>query len=143
LILALLLVVPFQWGELKVSGPLLTAGEWLARMTLPLALLGIGGSLSGQLKGAFASVPLQATVLKLLVLPGLIMALAVAAGFRGAELGVLVLMFSSPTAAASFAMAKAMGRDAILTAQVIALSTLGSLFTISAFLYILFYYALI
>ncbi len=132
-----------QWSETTVSGPILTAGEWIARMTLPLALLGVGGSLGGQLRTSLDAATRHAVALKLIVLPAIVAACAALFGFRGAELGVIVLMFASPTAAASFAMAKAMGADENLTARVIALSTLGSLLTLSGFLYVLFDFALV
>ena len=52
-------------------------------------------------------------------------------GFRGIDLGILLLMSSAPTAAASYVMARAMGGNATLAANTIALTTLGSLFTTS------------
>lgn len=143
LILAIAVAFGFQWAEITVSGPVLTAGEWVARMTLPLALLGIGGSLAGQLRSGLDAATLHAVSLKLAILPAMVAACAAIVGFRGAELGVIVLMFASPTAAAAFAMAKAMRADENLTARVIALSTLGSLITLSGFLYVLFDFALV
>ena len=55
-----------------------------------------------------------------------------AVGFRSMELGVLMLMASAPSAAASYAMVRAMGGNATLAANIIALTTLGSLLTTSA-----------
>jgi predicted permease len=46
-------------------------------------------------------------------------------------------MFSSPTAAAAFVMAVSMKADGQLTANVIALSTLGAAFSVSAMIYVL------
>ena len=54
------------------------------------------------------------------------------AGFQGMELGVLVLMASSPSAAAGYSMVRAMGGNATLAANIIALTTLGSLVSTSA-----------
>jgi predicted permease len=76
-------------------------------------------------------------MLKLVILPVLIVAAAIGMGFRGAELMVLALMFSSPTAAAAFVMAVSMKADGQLTANVIALSTLGAAFSVSAMIYVL------
>ena len=69
--------------------------------------------------------------------------MALACGFRGIELGVIVLMASSPTAAASYMMTKAMGGNAPLAANIIVLTTLGSLITSSLTLFVLRNFALI
>jgi predicted permease len=60
------------------------------------------------------------------------MAIAIALGFRGMELGVLLFMSSAPTAAASYVMVKALGGNAFLAANIIAITTVGSLITTSA-----------
>ena len=56
----------------------------------------------------------------------------IALGFRGTELGVLFLMASAPAAAAGYVMVRAMGGNASLAANIIALTTLGSILTTSA-----------
>lgn len=111
------------------------AGSYLSRMTLPLALLTIGGSLS--LTALKASSRLSTVVVfsKLVVVPLAVGAGAWWFGFRGIELGCLVLMFASPTAAAAFVMARAIGGNAALASNTIALSTLLSLVTLSVYLY--------
>jgi predicted permease len=47
------------------------------------------------------------------------------------RLGILLLMWSAPTAAASYVMVRAMGGNAALAPNIIALTTLGSLATTS------------
>lgn len=68
---------------------------------------------------------------KLVLVPLVLTAGAVALGFRGIELGILMLMASSPSAAAGYVMVRAMGGNAALAANIIALTTLGSLLTTS------------
>ena len=58
-------------------------------------------------------------------------------GFRGADLGVLFLYFASPTAAASFVMARAVGSDHRLAATIIVITTLSTAVTINAGLLLL------
>jgi hypothetical protein len=53
------------------------------------------------------------------------------AGFQGIDLGVLMLMSGAPTAAASYVMVRAMGGNAVLAANIIAVTTLGSILTTS------------
>ncbi|TVV43773.1 AEC family transporter [Thalassolituus sp. C2-1] len=137
LIIAIVLAVPFsalQWPLPEVA---LRVGNSLAAMTLPLALIGVGGSLSFAALRRGSAVVLHIVTLKLLVVPVIIAVAAWMCGFRGVELGVICLMFASPTAAAAFVMARSMGADAELTANAIALTTIGSVLTVSGFVYVL------
>ncbi len=137
LIIAIVLAVPFsalQWPLPEVA---LRVGNSLAAMTLPLALIGVGGSLSFAALRRGSAVVLHIVTLKLLVVPVIIAVAAWMCGFRGVELGVICLMFASPTAAAAFVMARSMGSDAELTANAIALTTIGSVLTVSGFVYVL------
>jgi predicted permease len=47
------------------------------------------------------------------------------------DLGILLLMSSTPTAASSYVMVRAMGGNAPLAANIVALSTVGSLISTS------------
>ncbi len=137
LIIAIVLAVPFsalQWPLPEVA---LRVGNSLAAMTLPLALIGVGGSLSFAALRRGSAVVLHIVTLKLLVVPVIIAVAAWVCGFRGVELGVICLMLASPTAAAAFVMARSMGADAELTANAIALTTIGSVLTVSGFVYVL------
>lgn len=137
LVLALFAALILQWLEIPLPDIIHQTGRWLGQMALPLALIGSGGSISQQLRGSFSGTVRQIVLLKLILLPAIVLTGAAACGFRGTEIGVIALMFASPTAAAAFVMAKAMNSDALLTARAIALTTLGSLLSISAFLYVL------
>ncbi len=108
----------------------------LAAMTLPLALIGVGGSLSFAALRRGSTAMLYIVTLKLLVVPVIITAVAWLCGFHGVELGVICLMFTSP-AGAAFVMARCQGPDAELTANAIALTTIGSVLTVSGFVYVL------
>jgi hypothetical protein len=74
---------------------------------------------------------LGAAFSKLIFVPTVFVLGAMAFGFKGMDMGILLLMASSPTAAASYVMTKSMGGNATLAANIIALTTLGSLFTTS------------
>jgi predicted permease len=63
---------------------------------------------------------------KTLLSPLVLTTMAYLAGFNGMELGIVFLMSAAPTAAASYVMARAMGGNAALAANVIVLSTIGS-----------------
>ena len=108
-----------------------TGGEYVARMTLPLALICIGGSMSlGELKNS-SSVSTLAVVTKLIIVPVAMVYPAYLLGFTGMDLGVLFLMVSSPSAAAGYIMVQGMGGNGKLAANIVAISTLASVITVS------------
>jgi len=76
-------------------------------------------------------------LLKTLLLPLLITWLAWLLGYRDLTLGVLFLLFMSPTATASFIMVKSMGGNDALAANLIMTTTLVSLVTGSLGLFLL------
>ena len=116
---------------------LLATGDYLGSMALPLALLGTGASMSLSGLRRAGGATLSVVVLKAAALPGLCTVLAALLGFKGMELGVLFLMFVSPTATASYPMVRAMGANDALAANIIMLSTLACLFTCSLGIFVL------
>ena len=66
------------------------------------------------------------TTLRLVVFPGIALPLAMLTGLRGPEFAVLISMFATPTAVASFSMAAQMGGNPELAASAVTLTTLLS-----------------
>ncbi|MBE0488209.1 MAG: AEC family transporter [Halomonas sp.] len=131
LILAVVAAIPVAALKLRLPGWLMTSGEYFASLTLPLALICIGATLSLGAIRESGRLATSASLLKMVTVPLLATTAAWLAGFEGRELGVLFLFFASPTAAAAFVMAKAMGGNAVLTANIIALTTLMASLTIT------------
>lgn len=131
LIIAIVLALPFAWWDVRPPELLMKAGKTLADMTLPLALLCTGASLDFHTLKQEMNKTLLATFSKLVLIPVLFTAGGWWFGFRGIDLGILLLMSSAPTAAASYVMARAMGGNATLAANTVVLTTLGSLLTTS------------
>jgi hypothetical protein len=126
LILSILAGILVSLSGFQVSEILLNTGSYFAQMTLPLALLCAGASI--RMQEFQASRPLYWAVAgKLLSVPLLITLGGVAIGLRGESLGVLYLMSSAPTAAASYPMAQALRGNHHLAAAIIAATSLGSL----------------
>ncbi|SEL92757.1 AEC family transporter [Halomonas daqiaonensis] len=131
LILAVVAAVPVAAMGLPLPGWLMTSGDYFASLTLPLALICIGATLSlGEIRNS-GRLAISASLMKMVTLPALATGAAWLVGFEGRELGVLFLFFASPTAAAAFVMTKAMGGNAALTATIIALTTLLASLTIT------------
>ncbi len=137
LILAVLAAAPFAYWQIGLPRWLETSGTYLAQMTLPLALICIGGTLSLAALRESGRLALSASLVKMIGLPALATLGAWAWGFRGAELGILFLYFASPTAAASFVMARAANGNHQLAAAIIVITTLMAAVTTNIGIFLL------
>lgn len=127
-------LTPPQW--------IMVSGDYFASMTLPLALMCIGGSLSLRSLLDSGRVALSASLVKVLWAPALFTGIAWWLGFESRDLGMLFLFLASPTAAASYVMARAAGSDGKLAANIIVISTMLSMVTIMLGLYLLGHFGL-
>ena len=137
LIISVVIAIPFAWLDIGLPGWVLTSGDYFASLTLPLALLCIGATVSLESIRGDSSIAFSSSVMKMIVLPALCTLAAWLCGFQGAELGLLFLYFGSPTAAASFVMAKVLGGNDRLAANIIALTTLMASITVTLGIFIL------
>lgn len=115
----------------------LTTVNYLASLSLPLALIGIGGSLGKENIQQGQKPALYATFIKLLLSPIMLTVVAYLIGFRGFDLLILYIVFGAPTAIISYVMADQMGANGILASSIIMLTTFFSVFTISAAVFIM------
>ncbi|MGO2162528.1 MAG: AEC family transporter [Vibrio toranzoniae] len=129
LIISIVLGVFFYLLSIPVPKMVTDAGQYFANMTLPLALLCTGGSLDIRSLKKDKGPTWFSTGYKLVLAPLLITLAALFFGFRGLDLGLIFLMSAAPTAAASYVMARAMGGNSTLAANIIALTTVVSLIT--------------
>jgi hypothetical protein len=129
LIIGVLLAIPFAYWRIPLPGWLMTSAEYFAQMTLPLALICIGGTLSLASLRQSSGTALSASLMKMVWLPLLATSGAWLYGFREADLAILFLYFASPTAAASFVMARAVGANHELAAAIIVITTLVAVIT--------------
>ena len=127
IIIAVFLGLVFSGLHVSIPTFINQSGQYLAQMTLPLALICIGGSLYWENFQSHSKDVIWATLCKLLLLPLLGTALAIYLGFRDKELGLIYLMLSSPTAVSSYIMAKKMTLHGTIAAEIIALSTASSI----------------
>ena len=137
LIISVLAAVPFAAFKIVLPGWLQASGEYLAAMTLPLALICIGGTLSLAALRKSGDLAFSASLLKMI---GLLLITTWGAwlyGFRGPELGTLFLYFASPTAAASFVMARAANGNHELAAAIIVITTVMAAVTTNIGIFVL------
>lgn len=137
LIIGVLAAIPFAAWQIPLPAWLLTSGEYFAQMSLPLALICIGGTLTLESLRESSGMAISSSLMKVLWLPLLATLGAWLWGFRDADLAILFLYFASPTAAASFVMAKAVGGNHQLAAAIIVLTTLATVVTTNLGLFVL------
>lgn len=110
---------------------------YISQTATPIALLVIGAGFDTKqaltrLKPAFG-----AAFIKLVGLPLLFLPIAYKLGFAPSEMVAILIMLASPTTVSCYVMAKNMKNDAVLTSNVIVLTTLISSVTLTAWIYIL------
>lgn len=131
LILAVIFALPFSYYKLKLPEIFITTGNYFADLALPLALVGIGGSLNIENLKRASTLAFSSSIIKIVVLPLLLTFLAIFLGYRNDDLGIMFIVFACPTAIASFVMADVMGANSKLAGNIIMITTLGSVFTIA------------
>lgn len=106
-------------------------------LTTPLALFVLGGTLQfSSLKSNLRCI-VPAVFMKLVLIPAVMVAVSIAVGMEPLERFVLLTMFATPTAAASFPMAQNMGGDGKLAGELVVCSTVASVVTIFLWVFIL------
>jgi len=101
----------------------------LGRSSLALGLLVVGAGL--QLKGVLRpeAPAILACALKLLVMPAMAISLGLAFGLSGANLAIVACCSSVPTASSAYVLARQMGGNAPLVAEILTLQTVIAVIT--------------
>lgn len=110
---------------------LMTTATLLSAVALPLALICAGATLDLKTMLKPSGLSMQASIGRIIIAPTLAVFLGLAFRLEPIQLGVLFLMVSCPAAAASYVMAKAMGGNAILAANILGFTTVFSMLAIA------------
>ena len=129
LILAVIVALPFSYFKIQLPEMVLSTGTFLSDLALPLALIGIGGSLNLENIKKASGLAFTASLIKIILIPVVLTYGAYLFGFRGDDLGIMFVMFACPTAIVSFIMAEAMGANSKLAGNIVLISTIGSVIT--------------
>ncbi|MBE0570290.1 MAG: AEC family transporter [Ignavibacteriaceae bacterium] len=143
LIIAVIVGLPFSYFKIEIPSFINLTIGFLAELALPLALIGIGGSLNLQNIKKASGLAFTSSAIKIIIVPLLLTLGAYHFGFRELDLGIMFVLFASPTAIVSFIMAEAMGANSKLAGNIVLISTVASVFTIAAGIVILKELALI
>lgn len=137
ILLSILIALPFALLNLHFPSFVNKAIGSVANTATPLALISIGASFEGKKALKKMKPALLASFIKLILLAGLFLPLAVFFGYRNQELMALLVMLGSPTTVSSYIMAKNTGNDGILTSSIIVLTTLLSSLTLTLWIFVL------
>jgi malonate transporter len=143
LILAVLFALPFSFFKIKLPEMFITTGGFLSDLALPLALVGIGGSINTENLKRASNLAFTSSIIKIVLIPIILTFGAYLLGYKDIDLGIMFILFACPTAIASFIMADVMGANSKLAGNIIMITTLGSVFTISLGILILKSFGLI
>lgn len=147
----LILAIAFGWLlnflQISLPHPLLLAAQSFGNITLPMALICIGASLDFKALRQFRKqgdenelnrIVLYSATVRLIFAPIFLFCLGKwIFGLTPMQLGILFLTSSAPVAAATYAMVRAYGGNGTAAANLIGITTLGSMFTASIGLLIL------
>ena len=137
ILLSILIALPFALLNLHFPSFVNKAIGSVANTATPLALISIGARFEGKKALKKMKPTLLASFIKLILLVGLFLPLAVFFGYRNQELMALLVMLGSPTTVSSYIMAKNTGNDGILTSSIIVLTTLLSSLTLTLWIFVL------
>ena len=137
ILLSILIALPFALLNLHFPSFVNKAIGSVANTATPLALISIGASFEGKKALKKMKPTLLASFIKLILLVGLFLPLAVFFGYSNQELMALLVMLGSPTTVSSYIMAKNTGNDGILTSSIIVLTTLLSSLTLTLWIFVL------
>lgn len=143
IILGILCGLPFSFFDINLPTVVTGTVDSIAKIATPMALLSIGAVFNlGEAKKKL-SPSVAASVIKLFVLPALFLPLAVAMGFRDSALVSIFIMLGSPTTVTCYIMSKNMNNDSVLSSNIIMIATLLSSVSVTFWVFLLRYFALI
>jgi len=120
-----------------------STGSLLSAFFLPVVLLCIGAGMNVSQLYRAGAVCWEASALRLCIGPALGVAMGLVLGVRGELLGVLFLHIASPVAASSYVMVVAARGDGVLAANIVVLTSLLSIVTVTLGFFLLSLFGLV
>ena len=133
------ILIGMIWSLLRLPLPEIAAKtvSSIGATATPLGLMAMGASFDFRKALGQKGPALAASFLKLIGFCAVFLPIASAMGFRQEKLVAILIMLGSATTVSCYVMAKNMDHEGTLTSSVVMLTTLGSAFTVTAWLYIL------
>ncbi|UJF24350.1 AEC family transporter [Suttonella sp. R2A3] len=127
LVIAILAAAVVKMFSIPIPEMVQRFGDYAIRVTLPLALLCIGATFNPRGVLGADRMAYSASAGRMFLSPLLFVVLGALFGLRGQDLGILFILGAAPAATAGYVMAKAMGGNDVAAANIIAITTAGSL----------------
>ena len=140
LIVAAMVSILFSIFEIRVWTFFEKTMNYLGIIALPLALIGIGATLKVDRIIKASTLAFTSSFLKIVLFPLAAVLIGLSINLSDSDLGIFFILFATPTAIASFVMADAMKCNSKLAGDIIAISTVLSVFTITIGLVVLKYF---
>ena len=133
------IIIGLIWSIFRIPRPALFVNftDNIARLATPLGLISMGASF--EVKKALNEIKpaLVATFIKLIVLVGIFMPIAVKIGFKGEQIVAILITLGSSTTVSCYIMAKSMGHEGVLSSSIVMMTTFACSFTLTFWLFIL------
>lgn len=129
--------IPFALLRVQFPAILAKSIDSVAALSTPLALITIGAGFSTGAAVKRWKLTAIASVIKLIIIPGIFLPAAVWMGFRNEEMVALLILTGAPTTVSSYIMAKNMGNDSVLASGIVVATTLLSSVTLTGIIFIL------
>ena len=137
LIIATLTAIVFLVLKINIPKPVYKAIGDISKIATPLAFLVLGAGLKfGNILKNFKYL-ISVNILRLIGNPLITVGFGKLLGFQGIELVALLSMSACPTAVASYTMAKEMNADGDLAGEIVATTSMLSIFTIFCWVLVL------
>jgi malonate transporter and related proteins len=137
LILACAAGIALNLASIPLPAPVASALELLGRAGLASGLLAVGAGLDLSSLRRLGPALASGTLLRLVLMPLFAFAFTALLGVTGTARGVAILAAAVPAASSSYILARRMGGDARLMAEIITLQTLLAVVTLPFFLWLL------
>jgi predicted permease len=109
----------------------------ISSLATPIAIITLGGTLHFNAIGKNIRYLVPALLCRLVILPPIMVNIAHAMGFSPVECFIVLILFGTPVAAASYPMARNLGGDGELAGQLVVLSTVLSIGTMFCWIVLL------
>lgn len=129
--------------KIKLPSVIETAVNDTASIASPLAMISLGAGFTFKCIKSCLKEIIITVCAKLVIVPLLAVSAGYLAGFRGEALASILVIFATPVAVSSYPMAKQMGGNDELSAQVVVISSAFCTLTLFLFIFAMSYFKLI
>ena len=137
IIIGIVAGIPFALLQISFPTIIEKSIDNLASLATPLALITIGAGFSTGKALERWKLTTVASLIKLVIIPGIFLPVAAWMGFRNEEMVALLILTGAPTTVSSYIMAKNMDNDGVLASGIVVVTTLFSSVTLTLIIFIL------